>query len=195
MHIYVKIQKGSETKVTVSPSHSILEVKTLLQDQVAIPVEQQKLVFQGRILSDEKRLEYYKIPDGSKLFLVLKKPDGSASSSVTSTPSVPSETETTPVFQESHRISPQTISVETSPESNHQIPPKTYAFKDDVTGFWESMRIFLKRHFTERDADKVLFEFRKDLEKQLSNMSLDDIERWAAKRLHATHGYYHQQML
>ncbi|KAL3851909.1 hypothetical protein ACJMK2_015604 [Sinanodonta woodiana] len=195
MHIYVKIQKGSETKVTVSPSHSILEVKTLLQDQVAIPVEQQKLVFQGRILSDEKRLEYYKILDGSKLFLVLKKPDGSPSSSVLSTPSITSETETTTVFQESHRISPQIISVETSPESNHQIPPKSYVFRDDVTGFWESMRNFLKRHFTERDADKVLFEFRKDLEKQLSNMSLDDIERWAAKRLHATHGYYHQQML
>ena len=32
---------------------------------------------------------------------------------------------------------------------------------DDPTGFWEKLSRFLKRHFTERDAAKVLKEFKR----------------------------------
>ncbi|XP_048742081.1 ubiquitin-like protein 4A [Ostrea edulis] len=81
MHIYVKILKGNDFQVAVSSSHTVLGVKEILAMQISIPVEEQKLVFKGKALVDDKRLSYYNIKEGDRLFLLTKKPEKSGSPS------------------------------------------------------------------------------------------------------------------
>lgn len=49
--------------------------------------------------------------------------------------------------------------------------------------FYEQLQKFLEKHFSPRDAEKVLEEFRKNLSDQLRHLSLDDIERIATFHL------------
>ncbi|KAK3738792.1 hypothetical protein RRG08_035672 [Elysia crispata] len=51
---------------------------------------------------------------------------------------------------------------------------------------WEKLRVFLRRHFKERDVEAVLLEFQKEFERNLSTLSLDDIERFAMTKLRQT---------
>ncbi|KAL8618166.1 hypothetical protein ACOMHN_059173 [Nucella lapillus] len=51
---------------------------------------------------------------------------------------------------------------------------------------WETLLTFLKRHFTEKDAEVVLVEFQKNFEQDLAQMSLDEIERFASTKLGRT---------
>ncbi|RUS72441.1 hypothetical protein EGW08_019803 [Elysia chlorotica] len=51
---------------------------------------------------------------------------------------------------------------------------------------WEKLRTFLLRHFREKDAEAVLLEFQKEFERNLSTLSLDDIERFAMTKLRQT---------
>ncbi|CAL1531510.1 unnamed protein product [Lymnaea stagnalis] len=48
---------------------------------------------------------------------------------------------------------------------------------------WDKLRVFLQRHFRDRDVEVVLQEFKKEFERNLSNLSLDDIERLAITKL------------
>lgn len=61
----------------VAPATPIPEIKRRVQERLGIPVEDQKLLLLGRTLSDQLRVESYPtIRDGTKLNLVVKKPDG-----------------------------------------------------------------------------------------------------------------------
>lgn len=51
---------------------------------------------------------------------------------------------------------------------------------------WEKLRVFLRRHFREQDVEAVLLEFQKEFERNLSTLSLDDIERFAMTKLRQT---------
>ncbi|CAI9715710.1 4A [Octopus vulgaris] len=137
MNINVKILKGRECTVKISPSDSIQKLKELIAVQMDIPVGQQKLVYQGKNLSDEKTINSYQIPENGKVFLVTKKSDETPSPSSTA-------------------------------QSSH---------------FYDKLRLFLCRHFTDSDADLVLTEFKKDFENRLNSLSLDDIERLATIKL------------
>ena len=97
------------------------------------------------VLVDDKTLTHYKIEDGAKLFLMLKKPGSGATPSTSSTPSSIKSTPQTPL------TFPKVSEQETVP----------FRIEQDPTGFWEKLLTFLKRHFTEKDALKVLQEFKK----------------------------------
>ncbi|KAH3880112.1 ubiquitin-like protein 4A [Dreissena polymorpha] len=172
MRIFVKLLKGSECEVTVASSATVLDVKQQLQSQVSIPVDQQKLISQGKALADDKPLSFYKITNGSKLFLMLKKPDGTGITPAT-TSSTPSRTP----MKSPDNTSP--MSVDTQEE--------LFTIADDPTGFWGKLSEFLKRHFTERDASKVLKEFKRNYDHGINSLSLDDIERLATRQLHPHH--------
>lgn len=117
--------------------------------QVSIPTEEQKLVFKGKTLLDDKRLSEYNITDGEKLFLVPQRGGSTAS------------TPCTPV----------------------KSPFTHFDTAQSTAPLWDKLHQFLRRHFTPQDAEKVLNEFKKDFDKSLSNMSLDDIERLAQSKL------------
>lgn len=77
MKLTVKKLQGGECCVEVLPTTSIFEIKREVAGKLAIPVEEQKLLLLGRTLADEQTIESYPtIKDGTKLNLVVKKPDG-----------------------------------------------------------------------------------------------------------------------
>lgn len=139
MNINVKILKGRQCCVKISPFDSIQKLKELIAVQMDIPVAQQKLVFQGKNLSDDKTIDSYQIPENGKVFLVTKKADEQESNNDTSS--------------------------------------------QQPTQFYDKLRRFLRRHFTDTDAELVLIEFKKDFESRLNCLSLDDIERLATMKL------------
>ena len=106
------------------------------------------------ILVDDKTLTHYKIEDGAKLFLMLKKPGSGATPSTSSTPSSIKSTPQTPLTSSTPHT-PLTFPKVSEPET---VP---FRIEHDPTGFWEKLLTFLKRHFTEKDAMKVLQEFKK----------------------------------
>ncbi|XP_028158351.1 ubiquitin-like protein 4A [Ostrinia furnacalis] len=77
MKITIKKLQGGECTLEVLPTTCISEIKRQISEKLKIPVEEQKLLLLGRTLTDEQTVQSYPtIKDGSKLNLVVKKPDG-----------------------------------------------------------------------------------------------------------------------
>ncbi|CAK9294538.1 unnamed protein product [Gordionus sp. m RMFG-2023] len=74
MIIYIKVLNGEECHVEVSPNESIGTIKNLLSDLLKIPVNNQKLVFKGKTLSDINCLKDYNIGPNTRMHLILSKP-------------------------------------------------------------------------------------------------------------------------
>ena len=63
--INIKVQSsGAEFAVTIGLEATVKTLKEKCVEQSGVPVEDQKLIFKGRILKDENSLEDSKVVDG-----------------------------------------------------------------------------------------------------------------------------------
>ena len=63
--INIKVQSsGAEFSVTIGLEVTVKALKEKCVEQSGVPVEDQKLIFKGRILKDENSLEDSKVVDG-----------------------------------------------------------------------------------------------------------------------------------
>ncbi|KAL3113416.1 hypothetical protein niasHT_012276 [Heterodera trifolii] len=73
MKIHLKTMDGKTiTLNNVHPSNTINEIKAKIENIEGIPIDQQRLIFQGKQLEDGRILADYNIGNGAKLDIVLR---------------------------------------------------------------------------------------------------------------------------
>ena len=71
MFITVKTLTGKEIPIFIEPDAEIEMIKNIVEQKEGIPPPQQRLVFDGEILLDDKSVQDYSITDGAIIHLVL----------------------------------------------------------------------------------------------------------------------------
>lgn len=71
MLLKVLTLSGEEHEIEVQPSETVVQIKEKLEERDGIPVVQQRLIFQGKQLNDEKTIKSYKMQAGTVLHLVV----------------------------------------------------------------------------------------------------------------------------
>jgi len=71
MLIKVKTLTGKEIEIDIDASDKIERIKERVEEKEGIPPPQQRLIFGGKQMADEKTAKEYNIEAGSVLHLVL----------------------------------------------------------------------------------------------------------------------------
>ena len=72
IQIFVKSINGKSRTLNVSPDDTIATIKQQINEKEGISAEEQRLIFAGKNLDDEKTLKDYNIGAESTIHLVLR---------------------------------------------------------------------------------------------------------------------------
>ena len=72
MQLMVKTLTGRKQQFNFDPENTILQVKQALEEKEGIDIEQIRLIFGGKQLSDELTIASYNMEAGSTIHMVLQ---------------------------------------------------------------------------------------------------------------------------
>lgn len=72
MQIFVKTLSGKTLSMKVQGTDTIQKLKEMINDREGVPVDQQRLIFQGKQLDDNKTLTDYGVQSENTIHLVLR---------------------------------------------------------------------------------------------------------------------------
>jgi len=152
MRLSVKVLGGQECCVDAKDDYTVEQLKADIESKLKLGKTEQKLLFKGKTLQDGTFLSAYKLADGSKLNLILKRE---------AAPTTNSET--------------GTGNRQNSPAPAELIPSKKATLEEELAKH-------LRKHFkSEADTKKVISTFMAIYDRKLSALSLDDVERISRK--------------
>lgn len=70
IELKIKLMEGADLMVNVKLSDSVYSLKEKIQAMSSIPIEQQRVIFRGRILENESTLGECNLEDQDTVFLV-----------------------------------------------------------------------------------------------------------------------------
>ncbi|OQR76565.1 NEDD8-like [Tropilaelaps mercedesae] len=79
MLIKVKTLTGKEIEIDIEPTDKVERIKERVEEKEGIPPAQQRLIFSGKQMNDDKTASDYKVTGGSVLHLVLALRGGAVS--------------------------------------------------------------------------------------------------------------------
>jgi len=71
MLIKVRTLTGREIEINVEPDDTVQKIKELVEEKEGIPPMQQRLIYGGKQMADDKTAESYQLEGGFTLHLVL----------------------------------------------------------------------------------------------------------------------------
>jgi len=158
MLLEIKILGGKDITVEIPVDADVTSLKQKIERLFDIDFESQKLLIKGRPLTDDKKLSDYKISNGNKLNLIVKKS---------------SQKTTAGSSQQNEAANTTTLSKEKEESKN----------KYGVNDFWKTLERLLANKYSHEEGEKIMIQYKKDYDSLLNTMSLDDIERVAKQQL------------
>jgi len=79
MLIKVRTLTGKEIELDIDSDYKISQIKEKVEEKEGIPPVQQRLIFGGKQMTDEKTAQEYNLSGGSTIHLVLALRGGSSS--------------------------------------------------------------------------------------------------------------------
>ena len=70
--IFIKTLTGRKQAMTLEPTDEVRTIKQSLQEKEGIQVDQIRLIYSGKQLADDKKIEFYNIQAGGTIHMVLQ---------------------------------------------------------------------------------------------------------------------------